>query len=41
MSRAAVAGIETRLWDMSDIVALMDAQADAPKRPATYKKQAA
>lgn len=40
MSPAMAAGIETRLWEMTDIVALMDAKAEAPKRPATYRKAA-
>jgi IS1 family transposase len=38
MSPAMAAGIETRLWEMSDIVAIMDARETAPKRPATYRK---
>lgn len=41
MSPAMAAGIETRLWDMTDIVALVDARQEAPKRPATYRKRAA
>jgi len=38
MSPAMAAGIETRLWDISDIVALIDARAAKPNRPATYRK---
>lgn len=39
VSPAMRAGIETRLWEMTDIVALIDAQATKPNRPATYRKQ--
>jgi IS1 family transposase len=40
MSPAMAAGIETRLWDMKDIVAYMDARARAPAQRGPYKKQA-
>jgi IS1 family transposase len=39
MSPAMAAGIEARLWEMSDIVALVDAREEMPKRPATYQKR--
>ena len=41
MSPAMAAGIETRLWDMADIAALVEARAQAPKRPTTYRKRSA
>lgn len=39
MSPAMAAGIETRLWEMSDIAALIDGRAAKPNRPATYRKR--
>jgi hypothetical protein len=39
MSPAMAAGVSDRLWDMADIVTLMDAEAEPPKRPATYRKR--
>lgn len=40
VSPAMAAEISDRLWDMEDVVALMDARADAPKKRGTYKKRA-
>jgi IS1 family transposase len=40
MSPAMAAGVSQKLWDMSDIVALVDA-AEQPKKRGPYKKRAA
>jgi IS1 family transposase len=39
MAPAMAAGISPKLWEMSDIVALIDAREEAPNRPATYRKR--
>jgi IS1 family transposase len=39
MSPAMAAGVTTKLWEMTDIVALIDAAAPAVNRPATYRKR--
>ncbi|MDE2463300.1 MAG: IS1 family transposase, partial [Alphaproteobacteria bacterium] len=38
VSPAMAAGIESRLWEMSDIVALIDAREGAPKKRGPYKR---
>jgi len=38
-SPAMAAGITDRLWDMTDIIAIMDMREAPPKRPATYWKR--
>jgi len=38
MSPAMAAGISDKLWSMEDIVALVDAREDAPKKRGPYKK---
>ena len=41
VSPAMAANVTDRLWDMSDIVALINAREETPKRPTTYRKRAA
>src|SRR3954452_18990396 len=40
-SPAMAAGITDRLWDMTDIIAIMDMREAPPKRPTTYQKRGA
>ena len=40
ISPAMAAGVTDRLWDIEDIVRLVDEAAPRPKRPATYRKRA-
>jgi hypothetical protein len=40
MTPAMAAGVTDKLWEMADLVAIVEAADAAPKRPATYKKQA-
>jgi hypothetical protein len=39
MSPAMAAGIETRLWEVSDLVKLIDAREAKPNRPKTDRKR--
>jgi IS1 family transposase len=39
MTPAMAAAVSKRLWDVSDIVALIDASAAKPNRPKTYRKR--
>ena len=41
VSPAMAAGIETRLWDMKDLVEYIDSREPAPKKRGPYKKKAA
>ena len=39
LTPAMAAGITDRLWDVEDIVKLVDARAAKPNRPTTYRKK--
>ena len=41
MSPAMAAGIETKLWEMKDLVEYIDSREPAPKKRGPYKKKAA
>jgi hypothetical protein len=40
MTPAMAAGVTDKLWEMSDLVAIVEAADAEPKRPATYKRRA-
>ena len=39
LSPAMAAGVSDKLWSMEDVVALINARAAKPNRPATYRKR--
>ena len=39
MTPAMAAGVTDRLWEVADIVALMDAAQDTPKKRGPYQKR--
>jgi hypothetical protein len=41
MSPAMAAGVSTKLWNMADIVTLIDARETAPMKRGPYKKRTA
>ena len=40
MTPAMAAGVSTRLWEVADIVALLEAAEPKPGKPGPYKKRA-
>ena len=40
MTPAMAAGVTDRLWEMADLVAIVEAAEAKPRRPASYKKKA-
>ena len=41
MAPAMAAGVTNRLWEMSDLAAVLEATEEAPKKRGSYKKRPA